>query len=104
MITTDQPASVLVERGWSFAQRWSEVHSITQNNSVGADGKICTWNVQDGTLDDASLQSTLQLQPQYGGAAKGPVVRAMCVSPLDKDIMVGTSACDIWEVNDNKQV
>lgn len=72
--------------------------------ATGADGRVCTWDVRDGTLTDASIQSTLQLQPQYGGAAKAPIVRALCVSPLDKDIMVGTSACDIWEVNDNKQV
>ena len=60
--------------------------------------------MKDGTLTDASLQSTLQLQPSYGAASKPPVVRALCVSPLDKDIMIGTSACDIWEVNDHKQV
>lgn len=72
--------------------------------STGADGRVCTWDVRDGTLTDASLKSSLQLEPSYGGATKAPVVRALCVSPLDKDIMVGTSSCDIWEVNDNKQV
>jgi hypothetical protein len=71
--------------------------------STGADGRVCKWHVADGTLTEASLQSTLQLQPQYSSAGKAPVVRALCVSPLDKDIMVGTSACDIWEVNENKQ-
>jgi hypothetical protein len=72
--------------------------------STGADGRVCTWDVRDGTLSDASLKSTLQLEPKYGGATKAPVVRALCVSPLDRGIMVGTSACDIWEVKDENQV
>jgi hypothetical protein len=43
----------------------------------------------------------MQLQSQFVG--KPPVARALTVSPADEDIIVGTSTCDILEVNENGQ-
>lgn len=83
---------------WAFA-----LASLLWLNA-GADGMVCTWAVTGGTLSSDSLQSSLHLEPPYGSASKLPVVRALCVSPHDKDIMIGTSACDIWEVHESKQV
>lgn len=71
---------------------------------AGADGAIKRWQVKDGVISDKRLEKTLRLESPYGGSEKPPAVRALCVSPLDRDIMVGTAACDIWEVHDSRQV
>eukprot|EP00892_Ulva_mutabilis_P007281 jgi/Ulvmu1/4925/UM203_0004.1 len=71
--------------------------------TAGADGTVKRWTVKDGVLGEKRLERTLRLESPYGAAEKPPAVRALCVSPLDRDIMVGTAACDIWEVHDAQQ-
>lgn len=55
-------------------------------------------------ISEKRLEKTLQLESPYGAGEKAPAVRALCVSPLDRDVMVGTAACDIWEVHGARQV
>ena len=72
--------------------------------STGADGVIRTWDVADGHLDDTRQGAPIKLASPYGPLAKVPAVRALAVSPQDEDIIVGTGACDVLEVNAHQQV
>jgi hypothetical protein len=47
---------------------------------------------------------SFKLTSPYGPQAKLPAVRALTVSPVDEDIVIGTAACDITEVIEHRQV
>jgi hypothetical protein len=71
---------------------------------AGADGVINAWTVSDGVLEGERREQHLRLESPFGRQEKQPVVRALSVSPADGDIIVGTSSCDILEVNEARQV
>lgn len=104
-----------VQRYYTRALQRALLHGATCQSDVavtsqcsaqiaGADGAVKRWQVKDGVISEKRLEKTLRLESPYGGGEKPPAVRALCVSPLDRDIMIGTAACDIWEVHDARQV
>jgi hypothetical protein len=65
---------------------------------------IHTWDVKDGCLKQECRGKPITLSPVYGSDDKPPVTRALTVSPLDEDIILGTASCDILEVKEGHQV
>lgn len=61
------------------------------------------WPVEGGRLTAEAPSATIKLASPYGAAEKVPAVRALTVSPLDEDIVIGTATCDVIEVNTHQQ-
>ena len=75
-----------------------------QASLAGADSVVNAWPVEGGRLSSGAPSETLKLSSPHGTTGRVPAIRALTVSPLDEDIVLGTGTCDVIEVSTHQQV
>ena len=86
----------------NLSSRW--LRRPQHSQLAGADGVVNAWPVEGGRLSSGAPSETLKLASPHGTMVRAPAIRALTVSPLDEDIVLGTSTCDVIELNSHQQV